>query len=70
MLFDGVRSAEPPISSGISLTKKSKHALEAFLVAIEELFELQSSRKSINFCWKSIGRSPFILRCNSRDSFK
>ena len=65
VLFDGVRSADPPISSGISFTKKSKHTLEAFLVAIEELFELHSSKNSLKIVSKLFGASPLILRCNS-----
>ena len=62
VLFDGVKSADPPISSGISFTKKSRHAFEAFLVAIDELFESHSPRNLLKLSSKPSGASPFILR--------
>ena len=69
VLFDGVKSAEPPISSGISFTKKSKHTLDAFLVAMEESFKQQSLRNSSNFVWKLFGIAASILLSNSDESF-
>ena len=68
VLLEGVKSADPPTSSGISFTKKSRQALEAFLVAIGKLFVLQSLRKSRKFCSNLAGMSPLILLSSSSES--
>ena len=65
VLLEGVKSAEPPTSSGISLTKKSRQTCEAFLVAIEEFSTLHLSKNSLYVYSKLSGISPAILLTNS-----
>ena len=67
VLFDGVKSADPPINSGNSFTKKSRHAFEHFLVAIGELFLSHSDKKVLKLFSKSSGKSPLILLLSSAD---
>ena len=65
MLFDPVRSAEPPISSGrfgdILLITSS----EDCRVAIADGFLMHSFLKSEKILFSSLGNLPLILRTNS-----
>src|SRR6267378_1274276 len=65
VLFDGVRSAEPPSSSGIAAARWSSTAPLAERVAISLPLEMNSTRAAAIAFFQSGGNFPSLRRSNS-----